>query len=773
LAAIGCAPNVDSSDMGGDSTEGSGGTTASAGNGGGAGQSASTGTMGGSASIGGGGGGAGMGGSGGSAGTGAPQPGCPLTPVAAAATTPMAGLIDEWTFEGRDDRLLIDKDHHHEGILHRAVWRSGKFGNALKLYGMPESFAELSSFADNLSSGFTISLFIQTSDKYTVHQKQSILKKGSTGSGQFELWTDLNGAFHFTSSELGDFDSQVDVMDCGPTGSVTCPWHHLAVTYDGNVVTLYVDDAVSAKAATGKVAQTSDTLYFGAASYWGLIDQVRIYDRALAASDISKLRAEGAYTPSVPADTGTIVARVDAGAGTDGIDDFSADHVFAGGGWGYVDGGASTTAIFAENTYSIYDLNHMFRSRRESSKPLTYKFTVPNGSYRVKLYFIEADPGEAAARSMNVTVENKQVLSSYNILADAKELRTGVRKDFGGVVVSDGELTIDLTPLANKKVSIAGIAVQKEDGAVLAAPTPCTPRGPLYQDPTNGKLRDSSSIYNKSRGAWMHFGLGQQSDDSYSDDSFVAAEMSNHGRGPWTALKAPTGRSDNDFGPVVVYDSVRDGYHLFSGSFYKGIRHYTNLDDSLLGWKLESLNVVPGDGKVPEWDPAVWKVANTWYMSTTLSLYESSDLSTWKPSPYANEWPRKGNQNENPTVFFFHGYWWYTADTTNHFWRSSTGFSQWTDMGPTRMTGEGGERLKDQGYWPGNFQRYTFGHDAIIQSDRCFLLYDVKYEGSSFYAGHESRVVNQAVECKYIDGTLYTDANEPFDFDLSASQRGY
>ena len=271
----------------------------------------------------------------------------------------------------------------------------------------------------------------------------------------------------------------------------------------------------------------------------------------------------------------------------------------------------------------------------------------------------------------------------------------------------------------------------------------------------------------------MHFGLGQQSDDSYSDDSFIAAEMSNHGRGPWTALKAPTGRSDNDFGPVVVYDSVRDAYHLFSGSFYKGVRHYTNLDDTLLSWKLESLNTVPGDGKVPEWDPAVWKVANTWYMSTTLSLYESSDLSTWKTSAYVDEWPRKGNQNENPTVFFFHGYWWYTADTTNHFWRSSTGYSKWTDMGPTRMTGEGGERLKDQGYWPGNFQRYTFGHDAIIQNERCFLLYDVKYEGSSFYAGHESRIANQVVECKYIDGTLYMDANEPFDFDLVASQRGY
>jgi hypothetical protein len=696
-----------------------------------------------------------------------------VTSVAPTATTPTTGLIDEWTFEGQDDRMVVDKDHHHTGSLHRAVWRRGKFGNALKLYGMPESYAEVPGFADDLSAAFTISLFVQTTDKYTVNQKQSIVRKGSTGAGQYELWTDPKGSFHFSSADLGDFDSQMDVMDCGPTGSLTCPWHHLAITYDGHQITLYVDDTASTKPAVGKITASSDTLYFGSASYWGLIDQVRIYDRALPASDISKLRAESGYTPAAKSDTGTIVARVDAGTSTDGIDGFSADRAFSAGSWGYVDGGASTTAIFAENVYSIYDLNHMMRSRRESNKPLTYKFTVPNGSYKVGLYFIEADPSEAADRAMNVSVEGKQVLTNYNVLAEAKELRTAVRKEFTGVAVADGELDIDLTPAANKKVTISGITVQKEDGVGNALAAPCWPRDPLYQDPTNGKLRDSSSIYNKARGTWMHFGLGQQSDDSYSDDSFVAAEMSNHGRGPWTALKAPTGRSDNDFGPVVIYDEAKSSYHLFSGSFYKGIRHYTNVDDTLLAWKLEAPNVVPGDGKVPEWDPAVWKVKDTWFMATTLGLYESSDLFAWKASPYASEWPRKGNQNENPTVFFFHGYWWYTADTTNHFWRSSTGYSQWTDMGATRMTGEGGERPKDQGYWPGNFQRYTFGHDAIIQDDRCFLFYDVKYEAASFYAGHESRVVNQVVECKFIDGTLYMDANEPFDLELGASQRGY
>jgi hypothetical protein len=708
---------------------------------------------------------------------GAESPGisssCPVTTVAPTATTPTTGLIDEWTFEGQDDRRVIDKDRHHEGWLHRAVWRSGKFGNALKLYGMPESFAEVPSFGDDLSSGFTISMFIQTTDKYTVNQKQSLLKKGAAGAGAFELWTDPKGSFHFSSTELGDFDSQVDVMDCGPTGSLSCPWHHLAVTYDGRQVTLFVDDVTSVKPAAGKIAATNDTLYFGSGSYWGLIDQVRIYDRALAASDISKLRAESAYTPPLTSDTGTFIARVDAGTGTDGIDGFSADRAFSAGGWGYVDGGASTTAIFAENVYSIYDLNHMMRSRRESAQPLTYKFTLANGSYKVGLYFIEAEQADAAGRAMNVSLEGKQVLSNYNILADAKELRTAVKKEFTGVAVSDGELDIVLTTPANRKVTLSGVTVQKEDGVATTVPAPCSPRGPLYQDPTNGKLRDSSSIYNEARGIWMHFGLGQQSDDSYSDDSFIAAEMSNHGRGPWSALGLPSGRSDNDFGPVVVHDAAKGSYHLFSGSFYKGIRHYTNVDDTLLAWKLESPNAVPGDGKVPEWDPAVWKVESTWYMATTLSLYESSDLFTWKVSPYAAEWPRKGNQNENPTVFYFRGYWWYTADTTNHFWRSPTGFNQWTDMGPTRMTGEGGERLKDQGYWPGNFQRYTFGHDAIVQDDRCFLFYDVKYEAASFYSGHESRVTNQVIECKLIDGTLYMDANEPFDLDLGKSQRGY
>ena len=79
-------------------------------------------------------------------------------------------------------------------------------------------------------------------------------------------------------------------------------WHHLAATYDGETLKLYVDGAVQKQTATfkGPVAWAGKELTVGlnrsaptpeekGLSYQGIIDDVRIYDRALAATDITAI----------------------------------------------------------------------------------------------------------------------------------------------------------------------------------------------------------------------------------------------------------------------------------------------------------------------------------------------------------------------------------------------------------------------------------------------------------------------------------------------------
>jgi Concanavalin A-like lectin/glucanases superfamily len=69
-------------------------------------------------------------------------------------------------------------------------------------------------------------------------------------------------------------------------------WTHLAVTYDGSTLRLYVNGTqVSSKAVTGAMPAGTQPLRIGGNAIWGeyfagLIDEVRIYNRALSSAEI-------------------------------------------------------------------------------------------------------------------------------------------------------------------------------------------------------------------------------------------------------------------------------------------------------------------------------------------------------------------------------------------------------------------------------------------------------------------------------------------------------
>ena len=69
-------------------------------------------------------------------------------------------------------------------------------------------------------------------------------------------------------------------------------WSHLAATYDGTTLRLYVNGVVAASTPfTGDMATSTDPLRIGGNSVYGeyfvgVIDEVRIYYRALTAAEI-------------------------------------------------------------------------------------------------------------------------------------------------------------------------------------------------------------------------------------------------------------------------------------------------------------------------------------------------------------------------------------------------------------------------------------------------------------------------------------------------------
>jgi PKD repeat protein len=79
-----------------------------------------------------------------------------------------------------------------------------------------------------------------------------------------------------------------------PTALTLNKWSHIATTYDGTTLRLYVDGAlVNSMAQTGTMTTSSDPLTIGGNAFsgqnWaGLIDEVRIYNRALSSTEIQR-----------------------------------------------------------------------------------------------------------------------------------------------------------------------------------------------------------------------------------------------------------------------------------------------------------------------------------------------------------------------------------------------------------------------------------------------------------------------------------------------------
>ena len=121
------------------------------------------------------------------------------------------------------------------------------------------------------------------------------------GSGGYCFWIENNGVLHF--NRFGDYATLK-----GPTITDT-NFHHVAVTKSGSAVTFYLDGkadpvanytAVFAFAAQAAIGCNSD----GSSSFLGTIDELSVYNRALATNEIQAIysaAAGGKCVASFPA----------------------------------------------------------------------------------------------------------------------------------------------------------------------------------------------------------------------------------------------------------------------------------------------------------------------------------------------------------------------------------------------------------------------------------------------------------------------------------------
>jgi hypothetical protein len=160
----------------------------------------------------------------------------------------------------------------------------GRFGGALSFDGVDDWVSVPDDAALNLSAGMTIEAWVKPT---VLSSWRSVVMKEQASALPYALYansaTDTPAAQVMTSSLRNA---------SGPPALGVDTWTHLAMTWDGSVVRLFVDGAEVANGpAPGTLLTSTGQLRIGGNSlrgefFAGLIDEVRVYDRALAPARI-------------------------------------------------------------------------------------------------------------------------------------------------------------------------------------------------------------------------------------------------------------------------------------------------------------------------------------------------------------------------------------------------------------------------------------------------------------------------------------------------------
>jgi len=204
------------------------------------------------------------------------------------AGAPEDGLVAWWAFDEEPDgpAVLDYSGHRLGGALHKAVRAPGIDGKALLCDGGCAVIPSSPSL--NVSTALTIECWAKTdlagqANNWLVNRVYS----GGIDTG-YRLGV-VGGKPCFEVPQT-DWSHHLIADDAMPTGR----WVHLAGTFDGAVMRLYVDgEQVATMDRPGPVKPNSFKVTLGSyeaghqAFFTGLLDEVKLYSRTLSAEEIA------------------------------------------------------------------------------------------------------------------------------------------------------------------------------------------------------------------------------------------------------------------------------------------------------------------------------------------------------------------------------------------------------------------------------------------------------------------------------------------------------
>ena len=202
------------------------------------------------------------------------------------------GLQAAYGFENGSGTTATDitGNGHDATLTGGPAWvPEGRYGKALSFDGLDDLGTIASPAGIGLSGPHTISAWVRPR---TLRNWQTVLMNETPGSY-------ANALYATNGSSQGKINGWV-----GDTGLYAQPiatdrWTHLALTYDGTSAREYVDGSLVATKLSPAAPTGTGPLRLGGNRVWssetldGLLDDVRLYNRALTAADIATDMATG------------------------------------------------------------------------------------------------------------------------------------------------------------------------------------------------------------------------------------------------------------------------------------------------------------------------------------------------------------------------------------------------------------------------------------------------------------------------------------------------
>jgi hypothetical protein len=216
----------------------------------------------------------------------------------ALAEIDMGTVAGAWTFdEGTGDVARDSSGNCEDGKINGATWVDGKFGKALSFNGTSD-YVEVPDIPDlNPEKTMSMGCWVYITGNAGQH-RDIISKDGESAERQYLITSSSIDRFR---AHIWTSDGVANYFDGGTPVELET-WYHIAQTYDGSDLKLYVDGKEDGSISfsgdiivTGQPVRIGGGANAGAAAYHtpGIIDEVVIFNVALEEEEVQALMNEG------------------------------------------------------------------------------------------------------------------------------------------------------------------------------------------------------------------------------------------------------------------------------------------------------------------------------------------------------------------------------------------------------------------------------------------------------------------------------------------------